>query len=53
MSDFPLGGVFTEDDPYYLNQKDLARGYETFAQKHHLVREITINDTSCLSFRWG
>ncbi|KIW38510.1 uncharacterized protein PV06_09466 [Exophiala oligosperma] len=36
MSDFPLGGVFTEDDPYYLNQKDLARGYETFAQKHHL-----------------
>lgn len=37
MSDFPLDSVFTEEDPYFLNQKDLARGYEAFARTNHLV----------------
>lgn len=38
FSDFPLDRMFTEDDPYFLNVKQLAKGYEHFATKHHLVR---------------
>lgn len=37
FSDFPLGRMFTEDDPYFLNVKQLARGYEEYANKHKLV----------------
>ena len=40
FSDFPLDRMFREDDPYFLNVKQLARGYEEYAKKHNLVRRV-------------
>ena len=37
FSDFPLDRMFGDDDPYFLNVKHLARGYEHYAKKHDLV----------------
>lgn len=39
FSDFPLERMFSEADPYFLNTKQLARGYEEYANKHGLVRK--------------
>ncbi|KAI1628439.1 flavin-containing monooxygenase [Exophiala viscosa] len=36
LSNFPMDRIFTEDDPYHLTREDLARGYETFANRHEL-----------------
>jgi hypothetical protein len=35
-SDMPLGGIFTEDDDYFLSGQDLARGYQKFVDKHQI-----------------
>jgi hypothetical protein len=33
----PLGRIFTQEDPYFLNGQDLARGYENYVNKHQIV----------------
>jgi hypothetical protein len=35
-SDMPLGGIFTEDDDYFLSGQDLARGYQKYVEKHQI-----------------
>lgn len=53
MSDFPLERVFTDDDPYFLNQKHLARGYESYSRKHNLVRISDLLHQNCLMLTYG
>jgi hypothetical protein len=41
-SDMPLGRIFTQEDPYFLSGKDLARGYQKYVDKHDIVSGLNI-----------
>ncbi|KAJ0131514.1 Ankyrin-1 [Fusarium oxysporum f. sp. albedinis] len=45
FSDFPVESIFAHDYPYYLEGKDLARGFQEYVDKMRLVSNVLVSST--------